>query len=235
MNPRTAREASALLKTTKQCARKLKKADVIVAPPIGFLGLLSKASPRTSFCVQHVNAELEGAHTGETSLAQAISLGAAYVLVGHAERRAMGETNDDVAKKVEMVHEQKCTSIVCVGEAVRDVDGHYLEEISQQITSAFASENLKTKYIVIAYEPVWAIGSSKAMGAHEVHEMSVFIRKILFNRFGKPGLSIPILYGGAVDAQNVVDIFKKGEVDGVLLGRSSANSESLKALCDALK
>ncbi len=238
MNPQTLLEARTLVAVTKKAALKSPSTTVIIAPPTPFLGVLSqgKAGVGILWAAQHIHEEESGSYTGDISAMQVKSAGATHVIIGHAERRARGETNDLVQKKVARAFASGLTPIVCVGENTRDHSGEYLDVVRTQILAALGILNRKQlKQVVIAYEPVWAIGAKDPMRAHDMHEMSIFIRKVLWEKFGKPRVSIPVLYGGAIlGGEHVQTMLHESEVDGFLIGRASVDPEKIPALFEAL-
>ncbi|MDP3646021.1 MAG: triose-phosphate isomerase [bacterium] len=237
MNPTTFREAKALFEETKHIAGLLKGVSVVVCPPAIFLRDLAVGSRkgRVSFGLQNVHFESRGSFTGEISVLQAKDAKATYVIVGHAERRAMGETNDDTRKKVDAVLSGGMTPILCVGEKVRDHGADHFAFVRDQLRTGLSEDaGKKLSKILIAYEPVWAIGATKAMEPRQMHEMSIFIRKTLVERFGETGHSIKILYGGAVDATNAGDMLRNGDVVGLLVGRASVDVQAFTELLRAV-
>jgi triosephosphate isomerase len=152
---------------------------VIVAPPAIYLRGLSGAykGKRIAFAAQNASSEAGGAFTGEISLAQIRDAKATHVIVGHAERRAMGETNEDIKKKVAAVVGAGMTAVLCVGETARSSDGEHFDYVRGQLANGLADVPAgKLGRVIIAYEPVWAIGAQKPMGANDMHEMAIFIR-----------------------------------------------------------
>src|SRR3990167_6037793 len=134
MNPSTIREAKALFEATKKTAERCSKVNLIIAPPAIYLHALASnyRGTKISFSAQNAHFEASGARTGETSIAQARDAGANFVLVGHSERRAMGETNEETGRKVSAVLAQKMTPILCVGETKRESSGEYLDIVGEQ-------------------------------------------------------------------------------------------------------
>lgn len=237
MNPATLAEAQELFEATKKAADKARDVTVIVAPPSIFLYELYATyhGKRLVFGVQNAHAETNGSYTGEISLPQAQDAGATWVIVGHAERRAMGESNEDVRKKVAAALALKMTPVLCIGEKTRDTSGEHLAYVKTQMKTGLADvPATKLNKIVIAYEPVWAIGAEEAMKPHDMHEMAIFIRKTLFDMYGKPGLSVKVLYGGSIDETNAPTMLQNGDIQGLLVGRASANLTRLAALLNAI-
>lgn len=238
MNPQTLAEAKKLLEGTKKAADKAKGATVVVVPPAIFLHELraSYRGKKLSFGIQNAHAESAGSYTGEISLAQAHAAGASWAIVGHAERRAMGETNLDIRKKVAVALALKMTPVLCIGEKARDTSGEHLNLVKEQLKAGLADvPAAKLSKVVIAYEPVWAIGATEAMRPHDMHEMAIFIRKTLFDIYGKPGMTAKILYGGSIDETNAPAMLCEGDVEGLLVGRASADAARFTRLLAAVE
>jgi len=226
LNPSTLEEADRIIKIISRA--KITGATLVVCPPAVFLGRFTSRKMSLSFGVQDIFYETAGAFTGEYSALMAKSTGARFAIVGHSERRAYGETNKIVAKKVEASLKAKLGTILCVGEKERDTHGHYLSYLKAQIDESL--EGVSKNHIdglIIAYEPLWTIGerSRGAMEARDLHETALFVRKVLHDYFGKKALSIPILYGGSVDSENARTLIIDGQVDGLLIGRESIKPE----------
>lgn len=238
MNPQTLAEAKTIFEATKNAAARAKEVKAVVAPPAFFLHALAGSYKGRSlvFAAQNIHTETKGAFTGDVSARQAQTAGASYAIIGHAERRKIGETNEDVRKKVAMAFATELTPVICIGESMRDQSGDYLEFIRQQIVSALADvDKVVAKRAVVAYEPVWVVGADKPMEAQQMHEMTIFIRKVLWEKYEKAANAIPILYGGAIlDYEHAVHIAKESEVDGFLLGRASIDTAKLAPLMNAL-
>jgi triosephosphate isomerase (TIM) len=238
MNPTTMRDAKKLFDATKKAAEKMRKSSVVIAPPAIFLRELSaKYRGRVvTFALQTAHYEESGAHTGETSLLQGSDARAHYVIVGHAERREMGETSDDTRKKVAAALAQKMTPVLCVGEKERGAGAEYLEIVREQLRTGLtdvAPANMAK--VVITYEPLWAIGKESAMNPHEMHQMAIFIKKTIVDLAGEIGHKVRILYGGSVDEKNVGAMLLDGEVHGFLVGRASIHAEGFASLLKAIE
>jgi triosephosphate isomerase len=163
--------------------------------------------------------------TGEISASMLDDMNVKFVIVGHSERRAMGETDEIVSKKTRNALKNKITPIVCVGEKERDVEAHFLRILEKQIRDSLANlSKEQIKKIIIAYEPVWAVGEKgHVIDVHDLNQTILFIRKVLVNIADRTvGLNLPILYGGSVDAENLAHIFS-ADIQGVLIGRASVN------------
>lgn len=236
MNPGTWKEAKKLFEETKRMSALL-KVPVIVAPPALFLreiGALRRG--KVGLAAQNVHFEQTGSYTGEISAFQTKDAKAQCALVGHAERRARGETDDDVRKKVATLLALEMTPILCIGEEVRDDEGVHFTSVREQLLTALRDVPVqKIAKILIAYEPVWAIGAAEPMRPHDMHEMSIYIRKALVEKYGEVGHKPMILYGGAVDGANVGAMLEHGGVKGFLVGRASVDAKRLAELLRAVK
>ncbi len=229
MNPTTFKEAKKLFEETKHMAGVTKGVSVIVAPPAIFLRDISalQRGGKVGLAMQNVHFEAGGAFTGETSISQAHDAKATYVIVGHVVRRATGVSNDDTRKKVSAVLEAKMTPIFCIGEKERGQNGEHFAFVKEQLRVGLQDVPVgKLSKIIIAYEPVWAIGATTAMQPRDMHEMSIFIRKAVVERFGDAGMNITILYGGSVDAKNAPIMLRDGDVKGFLVGRVSTDAKA---------
>lgn len=237
MNPETLKQAKNVFEATVAAMTNMRAVRAIVAPPAVFLHALKVGyRGRTmSFAIQNIHFDTHGAHTGDISARQAKDIGASYAIIGHAERRALGENDDDVRKKVKAILREGMSAIVCIGENDRDHSGIYLELIKKQLITALIDVDKKQiKKIIIAYEPVWAIGAAEPMKATQMHEMTILIRKILWEKYGRIGLTIPILYGGSVlGGKEAESMAKESEVNGFLLGRVSVDPVSIEEFCSA--
>jgi len=212
---------------------------IIVAPPAIFLQKLTQGKMVSSFAfaIQHAHFETGGAFTGDISLPQAKDVGATYAIVGHAERRQAGETNDDVRKKVGACLSLGIVPIICIGEKERSTSGEHFGFIKEQLHSAYTNvQQGKVAHTIVAYEPVWAIGGNSAMQPQDMHEMSIFVRKCLSEMYApKPLTTFPkVLYGGAIDETNALPMLQRGEVNGFLVGRASTDTAKVAALMKAI-
>ncbi|MFA6095757.1 MAG: triose-phosphate isomerase [Candidatus Paceibacterota bacterium] len=231
MNPDSPIEAKAVFSASERAAKKARKVSVIVCPPSIYLPLFARgAKKRASLGVQDVHTEHRGSYTGGISADQAKNSGAAYAIVGHSERRKAGDNDEMIRAKTLAALEVGLKVILCVGEEVRDDHGEYLSFVRNQVLSAIAT--LPKKYIsdvIVAYEPVWAIGKSydSAPTPSEIHEMSLFIKKVVSEVTSRDNaLRTLVLYGGSVDFDNAQGILSDGEIDGLLLGRQSLDTEN---------
>lgn len=233
MNPVDLVAAKEIYRAVKKGIRDLKKSVVFVLPPAIFLKdicLLNKNEKRLLIGAQDFFAESEGAFTGQLSLKMEMSSGGTVVLLGHSEKRKLGETDEQIAQKVFLALKNKLKTILCVGEMTRDEHGEYLNFLKNQIINGLMKVNRSLlSDLIIAYEPVWAIGQkeTQALSATEMHEMAIFIRKIISDKYGRAQAdSLPILYGGSVGINNAESIMKEGGVNGLLVGRESLHPET---------
>ncbi len=157
------------------------------------------------------------------------SVGAVFTIVGHSERRAAGDTDEIVSEKFSRAIEIGLVPILCVGEKQRDQEGDYFGEISKQISVVLrAAVKIRLPRFMVAYEPVWAVGGSydKALSPEEMRAMAIFIKKVCSEYIGKEkAMTIKVLYGGSVDAENAKAMLREGGVDGLLIGRQSLDGK----------
>lgn len=231
MNPVSLSDTEKIILEVNKNITNIKKTDVVLCPPILFLGNLQskklKISKKISLGVQNMFFGDVGAFTGEVSAKMLMNSSISYCILGHSERREMGENNDLINKKVKSALSFKITPILCVGEKDRDNNHQYLNFIKAQIEESLngISKNSLSK-VVIAYEPVWAIGANATREAtpEEFREIRIFIKKILSDKFGARSIEgIRIIYGGSVHPENTLSFLKEGHSDGFLVGRDSLN------------
>jgi triosephosphate isomerase (TIM) len=209
----------------------LPSVQLAVCPPFPYIGL---AAARLSGCgirwgAQNVCANGNGAFTGEVSAAMLKDMACTYVIVGHSERRAMyGETNAVVAAKIDQVLSAGLTPIVCVGETLAEREADRVKEvISTQVLAALAvlPRNVGADpSFVLAYEPVWAIGTGKTASPEQAQEVHALIRGLL-DQAGHAAQKVQILYGGSVKAANAPALFAMPDIDGGLIGGSALSSD----------
>ena len=201
--------------------------DVIVCPPFPYLELVGDASEDVEFFVgaQNVSKFDNGAFTGEVSAKMLQSMNIDYCIVGHSERRKyFNETNQDVAEKVNKLLEADINPIVCVGESLEQREtGTHFELIRSQVSEGlFHLDCEQIKRTVIAYEPVWAIGTGKTATKEQAQEVHAFIRAMLAEKYSDDvAQEVSILYGGSCNAKNARELFAQTDVDGGLIGGAS--------------
>jgi triosephosphate isomerase (TIM) len=196
------------------------------------------ARPDIRFGVQNIHSAEKGAFTGETSAAMAQDAGARFVLIGHSERRhVFGETDAQTAEKVSRAASQGLAPVLCVGERFEEREaGQTNEVVIRQLVAALegvAREKVADLGLVIAYEPVWAIGTGRTAHPEDASAAHAAIRAELRDLVGPAGESIPILYGGSVTALNAPTLLAAPGVDGLLVGGASLDPESWASICNA--
>lgn len=231
MNPPTAAEARFLFSKTKLFGSRLERVETVICPPFSYLGFFPHSgTTRVSLGAQDVFWQNTGRATGEISPEMLRDLGVSYVIIGHSERRALGETDEIVSKKLKAVLSEGLVPIVCVGEKERDADGQYFGILKNQIKLSLAgAKRVDLRGIVIAYEPLWAIGKSArdAMKPAGIRETEIFIRKVLTDLFDAETAQAPlILYGGSAEPENTHAILTEGGVAGLLVGHASLDAET---------
>lgn len=241
MNPLSQKEASEILSSLKRFTKNFKKTEVVICLPFVYLPSASKNQKSSPIKIgsQNVHWEEKGAFTGEVSPIMLKDLGVSHVILGHSERRIAGETDETINNKLIAVLKNKMTPILCIGESERDEDGKFFEFLKTQLKIAFSKiKKSDLSNIIIAYEPVWAIGKSEDeyMKGEELHQMTIFIRKVLSEIYNKKDAWEPrIIYGGSVTSFNVEDIVFQGQVDGILPGRASLNPIEMKKILQIME
>ena len=178
--------------------------------------------------------EVSGAFTGETSIDQLKELNIDFTIVGHSERRQLfNETNETVNKKVKLSLSRSMPTILCLGETLQERESEMTFKVIEQQLKIGLQEISVQEYshLLIAYEPVWAIGTGKTATPQQAAEVHAYIRGMLKELFGQKALETPILYGGSVKASNVEDLMSKEGIDGPLIGDTSLDHESFNSLC----
>lgn len=216
--------------------------SVVLAVPAPYLQLAADACKDVNgfnIAAQNCYAQKSGAFTGETSVEMLTSLGVHQVIIGHSERREIfGEDNALLAKKVDIALEFGMTPIFCCGEPlpIREA-GTQNEFVAAQLkASLYQLSAEQMSKVVIAYEPIWAIGTGKTASSQQAQEMHAFIRAQLAAQYGQAlADSVSILYGGSVKAANAVEIFQQPDVDGGLVGGASLVAKEFAAIIRALK
>lgn len=228
---KTASEAKSLINSLAVRLTGDEKVKVVVCPPFTALSAVREKleGATIELGAQNVHYMPSGAYTGEISVDMLKDLGVTYCIVGHSERREyFGETDETVHKKLEVLLDKNITPVLCVGESLTQrQNGEYKEFVEMQIRRAL--DNLDTRKIekcVIAYEPIWAIGTGVTATSAEAQDMCEFIRYVVKKMFGEDtSLNISILYGGSVNLGNVKEIMSEEDIDGVLVGGASLKPE----------
>lgn len=213
--------------------------DVIIGTPFVHLASVVEAvdANKISVAAQNCSDKPSGAYTGEVSAEMVASTGVKYVILGHSERRAYyGETPEILKEKVKMAFENKLTPIFCIGEVLeeRESEKHFGVVKSQIEASLFDLPAEDFKNIILAYEPVWAIGTGKTATAAQAQEMHAFIRKTLTEKYGEEvANNTSILYGGSCNASNAKELFSNPDVDGGLIGGASLGVDKFMPIIEA--
>jgi len=236
-NPDSRKLALSILAGTKKAAAGKKHADVVVCPPTLYLESLRSAARPLALGAQDIFTEPNGAFTGSIGYEALRETGIRYVIIGHSERRAAGETDADVNKKLRVALSIGLTPILCVGEAKREGLG-YLAMIKSQIIMALKDiPKTRVRDLVIAYEPVWAIGKDAARAARpdEVAEVVMFAKRVIGDLYKTNSVPpVRIIYGASVDAGNAANIVAESGVDGLLVGRASLAPKAFAGIIAAI-
>ena len=213
------------------------KTDLLVCPPFTLIGKLAAAAAGSKVLIggQDCHPKASGAHTGDISAEMLKDCGAAAVIVGHSERRAdHGENDALVRAKAEAAHRAGLAAVICVGETLTDREaGKTLELVGRQINGS-VPDGADGRRVVIAYEPVWAIGTGKTPTVADIAEVHGSIRQVLTERFGgQAAAAIRILYGGSVKPENAGTLLKAKDVDGALVGGASLKANDFLGIAGA--
>ncbi|MGB0916624.1 MAG: triose-phosphate isomerase [Flavobacteriales bacterium] len=208
---------------------------VVVAPPYPFLGAMN-SSDKVKLSAQNCHEEKSGAFTGEVSASMLKSFGCDYCIVGHSERRQyFNDTDRYINHKIELLLAEGIRPIYCCGELLEEREsGKHFEVVEKQIQSAlqgFKKEKLLN--LVVAYEPVWAIGTGKTASPEQAQEMHAFIRQKLAQVMGDDADKVSILYGGSVKPNNASELFSQKDIDGGLIGGASLSATDFLAIINA--
>jgi triosephosphate isomerase len=239
MNPSSEKEALDLISKISVISRKNKNIEIVVCPPFPFLYIYKKLKIKNiKLGSQNIFYESEGSFTGQVSHKMLSSLGVSYVIVGHSESRLQGDTNDIVNKKIFGALKARINPVLCIGEDDREDHTKYLNFIKEQIHECLLQiPKNKIKDIIIAYEPLWAIGKDAKREAtkDEFIETKILIKRILSDMYGfKIASSVRILYGGSVSGDNSLSFIKDGEADGLLVGRNSLSAGKLEDILESI-
>jgi triosephosphate isomerase len=233
---KTNRETLAYVRELSAAIRAIEGVEVVVAPPLTSIATAVEAARNTSVGVaaQNVHFEAQGAFTGEVSAVMIKDAGAGYVIIGHSERRRLfGETDESVRRKVRAAIGAELVPIVCIGETIEERDGgRMLEVLDRQIRVGLDGVTpAELGALVIAYEPVWAIGTGKTATPVEADEAHRYIRRRLREWWGDEAAdACRIQYGGSVKPDNIRDLSALGDVDGALVGGASLDVDSFLAI-----
>ena len=229
--------ASYLLKNKNR----INNVDVVILPPLPFITNVKNILNDTSIFLgsQNVYHQTNGAYTGKISVFMLDSIGCKYVLVGHSERRLLcSESDEDINMVMRIVHKTNMVPILCIGETKNEYDLDIQNEIiTIQLTKNLNGlSNEEIQNTIIAYEPIWSIGTGIPMDYEKVQKMHSFIRDWITQKYGcKVGDNIRILYGGSVRSNNIKELFKCEDVDGFLVGTSSLYPDEFMDIIDSCR
>ncbi|MBR4875947.1 MAG: triose-phosphate isomerase [Clostridia bacterium] len=232
-------ESKEFIQQLKEKAAAAKWCDVVLCVPFTHLTTAVKAARGTRIAIGAQNCHFadKGAYTGEVSCAMLADLGVKYVIIGHSERRQyFGETDGDVNKKVKAALEAGLRPIVCLGESLEIRENNAaLDHIRMQLKIALKDITAQQlRKVVIAYEPIWAIGTGKVATAEQANEVGSAIRETLRAIYGaRAARGVSILYGGSLSEKNADSLFAMPDVDGGLIGGASLEVEKLSGIIEA--
>jgi triosephosphate isomerase (TIM) len=236
---KTLSEATAFLEEVSNLIPKQDVIDTVVCAPALFLDQLVQAAKGTDVKIgaQNMHFEESGAFTGEISPIALADLGVSYVILGHSERREMfNETDEAVNKKAHSAFAHGLTPIVCCGETLEQREaGETNDFVGSQIEKGLAGlSDDQLKQAVIAYEPIWAIGTGKSSSAQDANEVCSHIRSVVADKFSNEAASaIRIQYGGSVKPENIKEYMSQPDIDGALVGGASLKTDSFLQLLEA--
>ena len=210
--------------------------DLLVCPPFPYLGLVAQtlAGSRIAVGGQDCHGATSGAHTGDTAAPMLRDVGCTYVIVGHSERRAdHGETDAQVRAKAEVALAAGLVPIVCVGETEKERNAEQtLAVIARQVKGSVPA-GMEAGRLVVAYEPVWAIGTGRTATPADVAQVHAEIRRLLVGLVGEGAEKVRILYGGSVKPDNARELLSQANVDGALVGGASLDADSFWAIAES--
>ena len=212
------------------------KIEIVICPPFTLLSAATKIAKNIYLGAQNLHSESEGAFTGEISADMLVDLGVTHSIIGHSERRTEhSETNEIVARKVKISLEKKLQTIICIGETeLQRKENKTLEILEQQLLDSLAG-NANFKKLIVAYEPIWAIGTGLTPEVREILKVHNFIRLRLVELYGSNASNIPLLYGGSVNGSNAPEIFNVPNVNGALVGGASLSFEKFAPIIKAIE
>ncbi len=230
MNPVESKEAVKIFSGVAKEMGKIKKTDVVICPPYIFLKDIKNLSKKISIGAQDAFWNETGAFTGEISSEMLSQTGVKYVILGHSERRALGETNLDINKKLKAALAAGLKPILCIGEEVRDEAHEYFNIVKTQVEECL--KNIQKDHlskIIIAYEPVWALSTTKGRRdatAKDCEEMIIYIRKILSMVSSQVvAQKVKVIYGGSVNEKDAAQFLVDGGAEGLLVGKASLDPQ----------
>ena len=242
MNPETVEQAIEIANKINKNTKSFRNTNLVVCPPFVFLNEVSKIflkNKKISLGAQDVFVGQGVSHTGEVGSDMLKNLDVKYIIIGHSERRESLDSESIVREKLFGTLKDSFKAILCIGEKERNEHGDQYNEIKGQIESAITKLPKKLiKNLIIAYEPIWAIGKAEneAVKSEELHEMTIFIKRVISDILGiKEAEKILILYGGSVTRNNAKEIIEKGNVSGLLVGRESLKPDNFVELIKSIE
>ncbi|MCL2220767.1 MAG: triose-phosphate isomerase [Oscillospiraceae bacterium] len=210
--------------------------EIMLFVPATALPLISATAKKKNIVVglQNMHWEKDGAYTGEISAEMLLDAGGTHVIIGHSKRRSMfHETDIQVNLKVRAAQRNGITPLVCIGETLQEREsGEYHKVLCRQIIGGLIGAKISP--LIIAYEPIWAIGTGKIAGPEQISETMGWIRRVLIEQFGEQGSKVPLLYGGSVKPDNIAGVAALDGVDGFLIGGASLAPESMNEILGSI-
>lgn len=239
MNPSNLKDAEKLFSSVAKSISKIRKTEIVICPPFVYIDKLKKLSKKIYIGAQDSFGVDNGPFTGEVSSQMLYDIGARYAILGHSERRAMGEKDTDINKKIKGALYSGLTPILCVGESDRDNNHEYFNFVKSQIEDCLDGiQKSSLSKIIIAYEPVWAISTSanqRDATPIQCEEMVIFIKKTLADKFGTK-INLPrIIYGGSVNEKDADGFLENGGIDGLLAGRASLTQKKFLGIISVVE
>jgi triosephosphate isomerase len=233
-------DAIPLASGVANAVREMTAVDVVIAPPFTAIAsvaqeLFVEVKSSVTIAAQNMHWETSGAYTGEISSSMLRDAGASWVIIGHSERRQLfGETDDSVARKVAAAMAAELRPIVCVGETLEEREaGSTLAVVERQVRAFFDELAKQPGFGVIAYEPVWAIGTGRVAKPEDAQEVHAMIRGLLCNVSIDFAAATRILYGGSVKAENAAGLLSQPDIDGALVGGASLDAAGFAKIAQA--
>lgn len=210
--------------------------DILICPPATLVHAASSATKTISIGAQNCHTQTKGAHTGEISAQQIADIGARYVIVGHSERRQdQNETDAEINAKAQAAYDAGLIAVICIGETLEQRDaGQTLDVLGRQLAGSVPAI-ANSENTVIAYEPVWAIGTGLVPTTDQISQAHEFMRTTLLVSHGSTARDMRLLYGGSVKGSNANDIFAVANVDGALVGGASLTAADFGPIITALE
>ncbi|MDA8122060.1 MAG: triose-phosphate isomerase [Deltaproteobacteria bacterium] len=233
---KTSGESASFVKEFLPLVSGVKGVEIVLAPPFPSLPLVASltAGSNVGVASQNVHFAAEGAYTGEVSPAMVKEAGAGYAIIGHSERRLyFAETDDNVGRKVAAALAAGLVPILCVGETLDEREaGKTFDVAGRQLRAGLAGvDSPRAARVVVAYEPVWAIGTGRTATPAQAQEVHAFLRGILAELWGRGAAeAVRILYGGSVKSENIADLMAQADIDGALVGGASLKPASFAGI-----